>query len=82
MQERCPYHEDLVKSIARLCTKVDVIMEDVKGIKTDLYVANNGGLKGYVYKAKGATKAMTFVIPIAFSAITTFAVLMLQHVLK
>jgi len=55
--------------------------DDLQEIKDDLYVANNGGIQGWMYRRKGSRAIITFAVPILFSAVTTFAVLFVQHLM-
>lgn len=78
---RCGYHDDLVVAVGSLGSKIDAMREDLLEIKDDLYVANNGGVVGWMYRRKGSRAVVTFIIPIAFSAATTFAVILVNHMI-
>ena len=81
MTDRCPYHDDLVLAVGTLCSKVDAMRDDLSEIKDDLYVSNNGGIQGWMYRRRGSRAFLLFAVPIAFSSITTFAVLFINHII-
>jgi hypothetical protein len=82
MSDRCPYHDDLVIAVGQVLSKMDAMHEDIHEIKVDLYEQGNGGIMGWMNRRKGYRTAITFAVPIGFSAVTTIIVLVLNHLLR